>query len=209
MASRIITFSGVSCSGKTTIVNLLKARKQFPVDILQKVTTRESRLNESMEILCVKTIDYKKYDIIYHQYGVRYGLSSETIWRSLRNGKYVLAIINDMRAIGDIKEAFGNLAVPCYLYRDISPGALRQMIKKRLLDSSTETDEKDEIQLRIDKLPVMFQKYVENITLFDHIILNVGTKSYMVEQMENIITHYDHLDNQISLVNIYKGGVKV
>ncbi len=197
MASRVFVVSGASGSGKTTLLDSLQESGKFPVEIIGKVATRPSRADESKEILCVKRINHSTHDILYEQYGIHYGLSSSSIWRCLRNNHHAFVIVNDIRAIEDVKETFGVLAVTCYLYRCLSPAILRALARKR---TSAGTDPgllRRETERRIAKLSVMYQKYIENISLFDHVILNTSSRRDLLDQAENLIRHYQWVDGDV------------
>lgn len=60
---------------------------------------------------------------------------------------------------------------------------------------------------RAEKIRLMFRQYVENIKLFDHVILNTTSLDDLYRQAKNIILHYDKLNSRLSKCKKIKGPV--
>lgn len=117
----ILCLVGPSCSGKTSIANILKSRDDFIVPISH--TTRDKRTNESDDAYYFITEEQfhdalNNGQLVEHTvYASRhYGLSSEEIDRCLSTGKN-LVIPVDIAGAQAIKMLYGEQAVSCFVFR--------------------------------------------------------------------------------------------
>src|ERR1044072_3531807 len=96
----VITLTGPSGAGKSTALQeLLRcAKKSFAPLRVPKFTTRDPRSDDAGEAISVERIP-DKCDIVYEQYGVRYGLSLTTLFEGLASGRSPIVILNDIRAV--------------------------------------------------------------------------------------------------------------
>jgi len=134
------------------------------------------------------------YDFVYEQYTRRYGLSTDDILKSLKENVSPVVIVNDIRTLQDIKGVFGLLTVCIFLYRNIEAREIQELQEKRgAIDASGKVDER-QIKRRIEKSRVIFRKYIENIHLFNHVIVNTTTKDDLLKQMKKIVSAYSKSD---------------
>lgn len=114
-----------------------------------------------------------KCDLVYEQYGNRYGIYMSEIYNNLKKGNSPIIILNDVRAVEDIKTFFGDKCISLFVFRKspkvedyVSMGEER---KSNYEDSYT----------RYNKANSIYRIYIENIHLFNKLILNIqdGDKS--------------------------------
>ncbi len=138
-------------------------------------------------------------DFVYEQFTYRYGLATNDILKGLKENLSPVVIVNDIRTLKDIKGVFGPLAVCIFLYRNIEDREIHNLQEKRgAIDASGKLDER-QIRRRIGKICAMFRKYIENIYLFDHVILNTTTEEDMLRQMKKIVST-DSKSNKVTFV---------
>lgn len=167
----VITLTGPSGAGKSSAVAyLLKyANPKFKLTLVQKYTTRLPRNDDSGEaLLCVRKIP-KQCDLVYEQYGVRYGLELEKLFDHLAAGLSPLVILNDVRAVQDVRAALGELVKSVFIFRE---GPSLKRYAQLAKDRNVESDEY--LVRRFNKAQAIYRIYIENIQLFDHVILNDG-----------------------------------
>jgi guanylate kinase len=176
----VITVTGPSRAGKSTTLDyLLKyANDKFMPEIVPKYTTRTRRPDDTGEVLC-QGIPYG-CDLIYELYGKRYGLELNTLFRHVSNGRSPLVILNDVRAVEDVRNAFRGLVRSIFIFRHdpTSEEYHQELIKFR---------GKEEAEPRFQKAQTIFRIYIENIHLFDHVIVNSGSKEELNWQVAQIV----------------------
>lgn len=202
----IITLTGPSQSGKTLVMDKiiqLKDRENFKSYFfcpkkIKKYTTRYLRLHELAQIECGKDIDVEfsrripdSCDLVYQTYGIRYGLCTENLRQYMSEGLSPVIVINDIRAVEEIKSVFPGQVLSLFLFRKIPK---LEDFKEEAKDRGNVSEQ--EILARYDKAVAIYRTYIENISLFDHVILNAieydsenlyGTNTILDSQIENVI----------------------
>jgi guanylate kinase len=176
----VITLTGPSRAGKsTTLEYLLKhASDRFEPVIVPKHTTRSSRRDDTGEVLCQGIPP--ECDLIYELYGERYGLKSSTLFEHISHGRSPLVILNDVRAVEDVRNAFRELVRSIFIFRH-NPSS--DIYHQELIDSRG----KEAAEPRFQKAQTIFRIYIENIHLFDHVIVNSGYESELRTQVAQIV----------------------
>jgi guanylate kinase len=181
----VFTITGASGSGKSSMLSILTSLESsiFHPKIIPKYTTRGVRASEETEIINVPKLP-NKCNIVYQQYNIRYGFPSSELYEALSANQSPLIILNDIRAIEDIKNLLGRLVVSIYLYRYIPD-------KQFLLDicQARGVSNQDEIDRRFRKSRHIFRSYIENIHLFNHVIINSGLIVNLERQLYNLINN--------------------
>lgn len=177
--SFIITITGPSASGKSYVTKqIINSQNElngfFPLPFF-KYTTRDPRASDIKarnEGGFVDNISVPELsadcDLVYRTYGQEYGLSTNFLNELLSQGKHPIVVINDVRAVEELKTLFPNRVFSLFLFRSIPDPNIHRMIA-----SSRGNVERKESTERYDKAIAMFRMYIENITLFDRVILNV------------------------------------
>lgn len=184
--AHIITLTGPAHSGKTTISNMFMECKDdyFSPVCIPKYTTRIARKDEK-DVICREKIP-KECDLVYEQYGVRYGVELETFYKELEKGKTPIIVINDIRAVEDLKAVFGSLVFSVFMYR--KPAIYNELYmeeKERASFEIPESEIENNARIRYEKAQAIYRIYIENIYLFDKVILN----TYHIEDTRIQVKH--------------------
>ena len=179
----VITLTGPSGSGKSTAVGCLLDCNGggFKPILIPKYTTRAPRADDRGGVVCVPEIP-DTCDLVYEQYQVRYGLESAQVFRFLADGFTPVIILNDIRVVEDIKAALGGLVRSIFVFRE-APVLETQ---RRLAESRGSLDEED-LQRRHRKAHAIYRIYIENLHLFDHVIINSGPIEVITLQARRIV----------------------
>lgn len=116
-------------------------------------------------------------DLVYEQYGNRYGIYTSELYENLKNGYSPIVILNDVRAVEDIKTFFGNKCISIFAFRK-SP-KMQDYIK---MGEKRESNYEDSYT-RYNKANSIYRIYIENIHLFDKMILNVQNGNESLEKL--------------------------
>lgn len=173
MPPRVLTITGPTGSGKGELLKILDELRSedFKPVLVQKYTTRGRRANDGPEVKCVRKIP-DNCDVAYEQYGVRYGFNSKVLWDHIAAGRTPIVIVNDIRAVEDIKDRFGGMARAVYLFRDApSEDRLRELSKERGVAGAAAS----EYAQRHLKSIMIHRIFIENVHIFEWVIINVGT----------------------------------
>lgn len=187
--ARIITLTGPSQSGKSTAIDYFLSikRKGYNPECIAKYTTREPREDDkSREVIYCDALP-SSCDLVYQQYDNRYGLSLNSIQENLVNGITSIIVINDVRTISEVKRIFGPLCKSVFVFRK-SPNYKEF---KDEADSRGVTNEKI-ITKRLKKAEAIYRIYIENIHLFDNVIINAFNRTELKKQIKSIISNLDN-----------------
>ena len=204
--SFIITLTGPSQSGKSLVMNKIIClgekinllEKNFRPQKIKKYTTRHLRLEELNQIEKGEIADVefiKKIpdicDLVYQTYGIRYGLVTKDLDKCLLDGISPIVVINDIRAVEEIRRVFSGKVLSLFLFRKIPE---LEDFKKEAKERGNVSEQ--EIFARYEKAISIYKTYIENISLFDHVVLN--SIEYMPEELKESGTILDlQLENII------------
>lgn len=188
--AHVITLTGPAHCGKSTIRQMfLNCRgDNFMPEMIKKYTTRARRSNDD-DVECVSRIP-KGCDLVYEQYGVRYGMKMGKLYELLEAGKTPIVVINDIRAVEDIKSALGSLVYSIFLYR--KPAIYEEFYeeeKERYPEKKKEEIE-NSARTRYEKAQAIYRIYIENIQLFDKVVLNTFHEDITKQQVECIVNQF-------------------
>lgn len=188
----IITLTGPAHCGKSTIreMFLRSATKYFDPVMIKKETTREERQSDD-DVICVNELS-QKCDLVYEQYGVRYGMNTEELYKCLEEGKTPIVVLNDIRAVEDIKSILGSLVYSIFLYR--RPALYEEFYREERERYPEKKDDEIEknARTRYEKAQAIYRIYIENIQLFDKVILNSYGKTETRRQVECIVRRFEN-----------------
>ena len=176
---------GSSGAGKTTLLELV--RQLAPnVTVHRKDTTRKPRLNEdpskSIDLRFVSREEFEahrtEYDVVYTKYGDLYGVRRDQLIKAFEYKEIHFAVIRDIPAIQQLKFMYPDFRA---IYVHVDPEKIPERIQAR------DTLGHEERQKRTVQ---EYTEFLENNTLFDHIILNFWDESNAAKQMQNILNSY-------------------
>jgi hypothetical protein len=180
----ILTLTGATGSGKSETVNFFLKGESLPYfkpQLVSKYTTRSPRLGAEKEAICVNEIP-PSCDLVYEQYQVRYGLEKNKLFELLSCGFSPIVILNDVRVVEDVRASFGNLVRSIFIFRERP-----SLDKIRMLAEERGNANEQEIQRRFRKAETIFRIYIENIHIFDHVILNPRSFVDLESQVQQIV----------------------
>jgi guanylate kinase len=180
----LITITGPSQAGKSTAIDLfMKYKNKFFVPCsIPKHTTRDPRPDDRpKEVITCKELPHD-LDLVYQQYDARYGISAHSILDSMRKGLSPILVLNDVRLIMEVKSIFGSLTKSIFLFR-------RAPKDQEFLAGAIARGEKvsDKISKRRKKADAIYRIYIENIYLFDNVIINAGDIEMLELQIKRIV----------------------
>lgn len=170
-----------SGSGKSIIIEILQKISKN-ITIHKKDTTRLPRKTENKEccldLRFVKEFNKEDCDIIYHKYDHYYGIRRDQLIKAFENKEMHFIIIRDIHAISAFKYMYPD-AISIYI--NSNPDKIPERLQKR---------EGVDVKERIKRIKVEYLEFVENNTLFDHVIVNFLDIDNAKKQIQNIINHY-------------------
>jgi guanylate kinase len=179
---RIIIIAAGSFSGKDDLVNAMIHIEPNKVSAYQKGTTRPKKSGDKDEL---KHYNDKvlpvSYDIVYEKNGYKYGISTKDIWKELSYEKIILLVLSDLESIKQMKKKFNQICSVVYLHANID--------KEELEKARTELSE-GEFYKREKSISELHTTYVDNMGVFDHVLLNTSESEDLYEQAFNILDHY-------------------
>lgn len=186
----VLTFTGPSQCGKSTIIDMfLKAENDdFHPVIVPKHVTRDIRATDGNDVIGGGVPD--TCDLVYEQYGQRYGFHFSTLYEHLSADKYPIVIVNDIKVLQDLKTALGSQVVSIYMYRKepvLQDFINEEMARFKNPDAAMLEKIKKTATTRYNKAIIIYRIYIENIALFDNVILNVDTLEKSKKQVLTII----------------------
>lgn len=182
---------GASGSGKSTLLSII--RRVCPeASVHKKFTTRGQRPGESLENLedleHVEAINPDLCEEIYRKFSNYYGIRKELLRIAHANREMHFMIIRDIQAIRRLKSKYPELAV-IYIHSD--PHDIEDAVQAR---------EGLDKQERLRRIHDDYIDYVNNVTLFDHVVLNFWDIENAVKQLRHLIAHYQHAAAQSLVV---------
>ena len=186
----IITITGPSGAGKSsTLFDLLEEKRRYfdPV-MVPKYTDRSEHKDDRGEVLRQPDM-LSKCDLKYIQYGDCYGIELSTILEHIMGGMSPIVILNDVRAVEDVKKVFGGIVRSLFIFRE-SPNEDRfqEIAKSKGLDPK-------EIKSRLQKAKTLYRIYIENIHIFDHVIINSSTLPHLRLLVKQIVDNLQQSQN--------------
>lgn len=197
----VITLTGPSGAGKSTLIEYMLSMSSpgFSPVVIPKYTTRSPRKGEATstietniysEIICVSEMLPPECNLVYEQYGVRYGLQFDDIYKHLAKRQTPIVILNDIRTVEDVRNAFEGIVKSIFVFRE-SP-SLETFSQ---LAVSRGNFDPVEVNKRFQKAQSIYRIYIENIHLFDHVALNFGDISNLWDQAGAIINSLQETHN--------------
>jgi guanylate kinase len=186
----VITITGPSGAGKSTTLRYLlnEKKKYFDPVMVPKFTDRPHHNDDQDEVICVEEVP-SYCDLKYMQYRACYGLALNTLYQHITAGQSPIVILNDVRAVEDVRNVFGGIVKSLFIFRE-SPTMERfiEITKEKGLAEK-------EIGQRFQKAQTLYRIYIENIHIFDHVIINSGTPAQLMHLVKLIVDSLQQRQN--------------
>lgn len=201
---KLIILSGISGSGKSVIGDILVNKYNYAY--INKYVTRDFRKEEIETIHQGKPIGIRpvigKYNeaddktkkqaflnlrlpLSYINYDNYYGFSKEDIDNYLKSGRNAVIIVNDIALTHDLKNLYNGNCFACYVHRanPKNKDIFTEIAKQR-------GDTPASAEKRYQKAIKDFDRYTNNISLYDYTILNTENGfqrlSSMLQNLNNM-----------------------
>lgn len=203
---KLIIISGISGSGKNVVADILVDKENCV--FIDKYVTRPFRANEMIEMTDGKSIGIKavkgryndgektpeeqkqlssarkqaflnlRLPLSYINYDEYYGFSKNEITNYLENGRNAVIIVNDISLVRDLKNLYAGNCLSCYVHR---ANPQNKDIFMKIARQRGDTPESAE--RRYQKAIKDFDRYTNNISLYDYTILNTENGIQKLSQM--------------------------
>lgn len=195
MVARIYILAGGPGAGKTELLNLIKNKSSLNSISPPKYSNRNPRdRNDDVIRTDSKEFDKEEFTFVYSMNNNIYGFKAVDIINCLREKKNVFIILSDIRVIEEFKKFFGVYVSVIYIFRNMNEKELTRILNKRKekkINNLVQESEDTEKKIRMNRLYLIQRQYVENIALFDHVILNRKNKKMeMYKQLKNIVLSF-------------------
>lgn len=184
--SFIITLTGPSACGKGLITeeiinysyDLQRKGIEFYPFMFKKDVTRSYRIEEAISIVTgsQNKIDVNSVsripetdDLVYRTYGDEYALNAADLDAALSANKSPIVVINDVRVVEELKHIYPGRVLSLFVFRHIIPD-LEQHEKANAARGGVASSK---ILSRYEKAVALYRVFIENIHIFDRVILNV------------------------------------
>ena len=192
----IIAITGPSACGKTyitdKIINLSEQLRNEGIDFKPerffKYVTRPYRETEVIHKNRREKIDVESVRVLpddcelaYRTYGYEYGLKIIDLKELLIKGISPIVVINDVRVVEELKREFVGSVLSLFIFREIIPD-------KETHENASKNRGGGKSITRFEKAVALYRVFIENIFIFDRVILNVkyDGKTYDGKDFENI-----------------------
>jgi ribose 1,5-bisphosphokinase PhnN len=177
-----------SGAGKGVLLRSLRDMGDRHIVVVPKVTTRKAKTSDGGEMISLwpdKTIADPRYDIKYLNYEAQYGIATGDIFDALRSGRSGMLICSNFEtAIPELKAVFGLSMKLLYLYAPIKPADTKEHQRHIAAEKASE------IAIRMEGIEIVHKYYVDNIAIFDHVLINVGLPEDLSDQLFRILRSY-------------------
>ena len=191
--SKLFVVIAASGAGKGELMQTLNdSIKSDVIKILSKQAKRNQKPNDKRDGLIAIGPNgnfTKQYDIPWRFHndenfpGVEYAISSKEVEKNFQDNVHQI-VVSNFRQINMFKERYGNRVSFIYLH------ALRneEDVEKYQRENN---DTEEEAIARIKEIKTVYNSFLENNHVFNHVLLNTTFLEDLYEQTINLIQHYD------------------
>lgn len=178
---QLLLLDGATGAGKSSLLNYLREEYSRGVFVGSKLTTRPKRIGDNdWEFGFVTEIPERNAAYSFNSVGNRYAVNQDELSHTISRGlTYGITCVN-RTTMEALKSDFDTLLI--YVYRLWTAADL-----EGLLVSRGDTDGSAS-GLRRDEVASIASQYLEKIELYDHVLLNVGSKTNLLDQFSAILS---------------------
>ena len=179
----LIMLYGASGVGKSHILNIIKKNVYQEVDIGKKYSTRARRLNDNSDMrVGLASIDTDLCDLVYSLYGYDYGIDTNEIIQSIKAGRIFIMVVQDICTIKKLKNKISKTTT-IFVYRTFDKNNYNEIVQERGVNNQDK-------EVRIKSYSIIHNEYLDNIGLFDDVILNIGDINRLSKTTNHIIRKF-------------------
>lgn len=180
---QLVLFDGATGAGKSTLLGYLRDEYRESVLVGAKLTTRKKRTSDNeWEFRFVKRIPEPYTPLSFGSVGSHYAIDYDQLVRAVdRRLIYSISCV-DRRIIEILASDF--ITCTIYVYRSWTDIDLEALLISRGISDQFDA------QLRRDEVASIAQEYLQKIDLYDHVLLNIGSKLQLIEQLAKILQSY-------------------
>lgn len=180
---RFVVIVGGPGSGKDFAIQAMNDLGAQHAQIIPKHTSRRRKADDEAEMVCSDDEGYAldRCDILYENYGAKYGLMTKEVWRGLRGGVFQVAVVSNLEAINGLRRIFGSLLLLVYVHSEVSPEEFKR----------TSLGTKEYVEERYQKYRMAFDLYLDNFLAFDHVLIWSGDRENLFDQIFRLFRAYD------------------
>lgn len=180
---------GAPGSGKDLLIRAVNDLGIQHAQIVPKHTSRERRTNDGNEMICPGDpgFNLEACDIIYENYGDRYGIECSRVWEWLRKGVFQVIVVSEIGAINKLHEIFGELMLLIYVHSAMSASDYER----------TEVafgEDADYVARRAEGYRKAFDVFLENYLAFDHVLIYADAPEDLYDQIFRLFRAYERGD---------------
>jgi len=174
-------------SGKDILVRAVYDFGSQHAEIIPKHTDRAIRIDNGPEMICPNQEGFAldKCDIVYDNFGTKYGIKSTRIWRGLRKGISQVLVVSNVDAINNLRSIFGSMVVLLYVHSEVSPENFKQQETKHGNVSNY-------IERRVGKYRMAFDAFLTNYLAFDHVLIYADVDEDLYDQIFRLFRAYEN-----------------
>jgi len=209
---RLFLVVGNPASGKDELIAAVNVIGSLHAEIVPKHTNRKWHADDYNEMICEKIpnpadpfadyIDNPNYDIdncdiVYENYGSKYGIKTVDIWDGLMRGTMQVLVVSNSKALNQLINAFGKLAVTLYVYSPITRDAYIKSTREKEERTHVENPyylvDEEYISSRVKRFDMSWNIYVDNFMLFDHVLIFADKQEDLFDQIFRLFRAYERI----------------
>lgn len=197
---RLFIVVGNPASGKDELIAAVNVIGSLHAEIVPKHTDRLWRVGDDAEMICpngpnMGAYDLANCDIVYNNYGSKYGIKTSYIWEKLRKGISQVLVVSNKRALNELKKMFGDLAVFIYVYAPITSNQYRKMEERKQQEKKRADKDyvinQSYIDERVHNFDMAWKLYEDNVMLFDHVFIYADKQEDLFDQIFRLFRAYE------------------
>jgi hypothetical protein len=186
---KLVAVVGTPGSGKDLLIRAVNDLGVQHAQIVPKHTSRLRRADDGNEMICSGDPEYnlEVCDLVYENFGDRYGIECSRIWEGLRNGVFQVVVVSNIDAINRLRERFGELLILVYVHSEIGADEYLKVEAALGQDSSY-------VKKRVEGYQSAFKLYLKNFLAFDHVLIYSGIQEDLFDQIFRLFRAYEQSD---------------
>ena len=182
----LVVVVGAPGSGKDLLIRAVNDLGTQHAQIVPKHTSRQRRQDDGNEMICPgdKNYNIEACDIIYENYGDRYGFECSTIWQGLKRGIFQVIVVSDINTINKLKEKFRDIMISVYVHSETNADEYER----------TEVafgEDTNYVKQRSKNYRQAFDIFLKNYLAFDHVFIYTGNPEDLFDQIFRLFRAYE------------------